>query len=37
MKVLDYQLQNIKEQANDISEHYGRVDKDIKEFEEFCN
>jgi hypothetical protein len=29
MKVLDYQLKSVQEQAKDIEQHYQRVDKEL--------
>jgi hypothetical protein len=34
MKAMDYQLQNIKEQANDIENHFKRADKELQAFDE---
>ena len=33
-KVLDYQLMEVNEQANDIKGHYKRVDQELKEFDD---
>ena len=34
MKAMDYQLQNIKEQANDIENHFKRADRELQAFDE---
>lgn len=33
LKVLDYQLQGVREQARDIEQHYKRVDDELKDFD----
>lgn len=33
LKVLDYQLQGVRDQARDIEQHYKRVDDELKDFE----
>lgn len=35
LKVLDYQLQGVREQARDIEQHYKRVDDELKDFEQY--
>lgn len=34
LKVLEYKLEGVQEQADDINDHYKKVDKDIKDLED---